>query len=297
MTITGRRPAPRPPAPRRHDYNPQSFYNAYSSAPAPTLRVFPGDSIRTHTVDGRGRGSDGKQIAPRSDPLIGPFYVEGAMPGDTLVVHLDRIRTNRGTAYQYDQIADSGLESGYLRNLNPARTGDHGMEDRRSGRHRHNCQSGVTGWAGYTVKLSPMLGCIGVAPPRDQVLRSEHLGPFGGNMDSREVREGATVYLPVFQPGALLYMGDGHAQQADGELTGQGLETSLDIQITVDLLPNTALGQPRIENLDSVMVVGTGATLDAALKNATTGMSRWLTGQLWVGAARECRVPGHSGAV
>jgi len=121
-----------------------------------------------------------------------------------------------------------------------------------------------------------MLGCVGVAPPRGEVLGSGHLGPFGGNMDSPEVREGATLYIPVFEPGALLFLGDGHAQQGDGELPGQGLETSMDVQFTVDVIPGKALGQPRVENQDFVMVMGTGVTLDAAMKSATTEMSRWL---------------------
>jgi len=128
----------------------------------------------------------------------------------------------------------------------------------------------------YTVKLSPMLGCIGVAPRGEETLSSGHLGPFGGNMDSPEIREGATLYIPVFRPGALLYLGDGHAQQGAGELPGQGLETSLDVQFTVDVVPNKSLGQTRVENADYVMVMGTGGDLDSAMKAATTGLSRWL---------------------
>jgi len=122
-----------------------------------------------------------------------------------------------------------------------------------------------------------MLGCVGVALPRDEVLGSGHLGPFGGNLDSPQVREGATLYIPVFQPGALLFMGDGHAQQGDGELPGQGLETSLDVEFHVDVIPGKALGQPRLENADYQMIMGTGVTLDAAMRSATTQMSRWLT--------------------
>ena len=86
-----------------------------------------------------------------------------------------------------------------------------------------------------------------------------------------------TLYFPVFQPGAFLFLGDAHAQQGDGELPGQGLETSMDVQFRVDLIPGKALGQPRLEDANSVMIMGTGATLDAAMKNATTQMSRWLT--------------------
>jgi acetamidase/formamidase len=197
------------------------------------------------------------------------------MPGDTLVVHLDRVRTNRDSAYQTNLISSNALETGYLQGL-------------------AKFESGFTAWkidagagiasvidpdsklAPYTIKLAPMLGCIGVAPPRDEVLGSGHLGVFGGNMDSPEIHEGVTLYLPVFQPGALLYLGDGHAQQGDGELPGQGLETSMDVQFSVDVIANSSLGQPRVEDRDFVMVMGTGVTLDGAMKSATTGMSRWL---------------------
>jgi len=274
VTLQGVRPAPRR-APRTIDFAPTRFHNVYSPAIAPVLHIQPGDTVHTRTLDSRGYDRDGTPRAPRGNPLTGPFYIEGAMPGDTLVVHLDRVRTNRDSAYQSNLIASSALEAGYLRSI-------------------AHLEGGFTQWkldaaagtasivdpsarmSGYTVRLSPMLGCVGVAPPRDEVLGSGHLGPFGGNMDSPEVREGASLYIPVFQPGALLFLGDGHAQQGDGELPGQGLETSMDVQFRVDLIPGKALGQPRLENADSVMIMGTGGTLDAAMKSATTQMSRWL---------------------
>jgi acetamidase/formamidase len=275
VTLEGKRPAAKPAAAASHDYDPQQFTNFYSPALKPVMRLFPGDTVKTRTLDSRGHDRDGKPRAPRGNPLIGPFYVEGAMPGDTLVVHLDRVRTNRDTAYQTNLIANTALESGYLKSI-------------------AKYESGFTGWkidaaAGiatvinpsdklksYSVKHSPMLGCIGVAPRGEETLGSGHLGPFGGNMDSPEIKEGATLYIPVFRPGALLYMGDGHAQQGDGELPGQGLETSMDVQFTVDVVPGHSLGQTRVENADFVMVMGTGGSLDEAMKSATTGLSRWL---------------------
>ncbi|HEX4635634.1 MAG TPA: acetamidase/formamidase family protein [Rhizomicrobium sp.] len=275
VTLEGRHPATRPASPASHNYDPQTFTNFYSPTLKPVLRLFPGDTVKTRTLDSRGHDRDGRPRAPRGNPLIGPFYVEGAMPGDTLVVHLGLVRTNRDSAYQTNLIASTALEAGYLRGL-------------------AKYESGFTAWkidaaAGiatvinpsdrlkpYTVKLSPMLGCIGVAPRGEETLGSGHLGPFGGNMDSPEIREGATLYIPVFRPGALLYMGDGHAQQGAGELPGQGLETSMDVQFTVDVIPNKSLGLTRVENAGYVMVMGTGADLDAAMKSATTGLSRWL---------------------
>jgi amidase len=275
VTLEGKRAAVRPQSPTVHDYDPQQFHNFYSPTLAPVMHLFPGDSVRTRTLDSRGQDRDGRPRAPRGNPLTGPFYIEGAMPGDTLVVHLDRVRTNRDSAYQTNTMASTALETGAI------------LEQAKS-------DSGFTAWkidaaagtasvinpdgklAPFSIKLSPMLGCVGVAPPHEETLGSGHLGVFGGNMDSPEIREGVTLYFPVFQPGALFYLGDGHAEQGDGELPGQGLETSLDVQFTVDVVPSVSLGQPRVEDKDFVMVMGTGATVDAAMKNATTGMSRWL---------------------
>ena len=275
VTLEGKHPATRPGAAVSHDYDPQAFTNFYSPTLKPVLRLFPGDTVKTRTLDSRGHDRDGKPRAPRGKPLIGPFYVEGAMPGDTLVVHLDRVRTNRDTAYQTNLISSTALEAGYLRGLAKYESGFNEW--------KIDAAAGVATlidpsdrMKSYTVKLSPMLGCIGVAPRGEETLGSGHLGPFGGNMDSPEVREGATLYIPVFRPGALLYMGDGHAQQGAGELPGQGLETSLDVQFTVDVVPNMSLGQTRVENADYVMVMGTGGDLDSAMKSATTSLSRWL---------------------
>ncbi len=276
VTLEGKRPVARPNTVTVHAFDPQNFYTFFSGAIPPALRIFPGDSVKTHTLDSRGFDKDRKPRAPRGNPQTGPFYIEGAMPGDTLVVRLDRIRPNRDTAYQANLLSSNALEPSAIR---------------EQARH----EAGFTQWkidaaagiatiinptgklADYKVKLDPMLGGVGVAPPRDEVFISGRLGPYGGNLDSSQIREGATVYLPVFQPGALLFIGDGHAQQGDGELPGQGLETSMDVQFTVDVISGQAGGHPRVENAEFVMIMGTGVTLDAAMRTATTEMSRWLT--------------------
>ena len=275
VTLQGRRPAARPRTAVVHDFQPEKFHTFFSGAIPPALRIFPGDSVKTHTLDSRGFDKDGKPRAPRGNPQTGPFYVEGAMPGDTLVVRLDRIRTNRDTAYQSNLISSNTLEPGYLRELAKFESGFTQWKiDAAAGVATIINPTGKL--AAYKVKLDPMLGGVGVAPPRDEVFVSGRLGPYGGNLDTAQMREGVTVYLPVFQPGALLFMGDGHAQQGDGELPGQGLETSMDVQFTVDVLPGQAGGQARVENADFMMIMGTGVTLDAAMKSATTEMSRWL---------------------
>ena len=117
VTLTGKRPAARPAAAKIHEFNPSQFHTFFSGAIPPALRIFPKDSVKTYTLDSRGYDKDGKPRAPRGNPQTGPFYVEGAMPGDTLVVRLDRIRTNRDTAYQNNLISSNALEPGYLREL------------------------------------------------------------------------------------------------------------------------------------------------------------------------------------
>jgi acetamidase/formamidase len=121
-----------------------------------------------------------------------------------------------------------------------------------------------------------MLGCVAVAPQGDWSIRTTDSGRFGGNMDYNQIREGTTLYLPVSHPGALLFLGDGHAAQGDGELTGDALETSMDFEFTVDLIPGRNFGHPLAETSDVLISIGIGGSLEQALQQATSGMVRWL---------------------
>src|SRR3954468_2891478 len=121
-----------------------------------------------------------------------------------------------------------------------------------------------------------MIGCVATAPPAGQSFRAVDLGPFGGNLDYNQMNEGATLLLPVFNPGALLFFGDGHAAMGDGELTGAALETSLDVEFTVDLVKNFSTGNPRLENSEYVMSVGVAGSVPDALQIATSQLATWL---------------------
>jgi acetamidase/formamidase len=130
----------------------------------------------------------------------------------------------------------------------------------------------------FEVAINPFLGCVGLAAPKEQVVGTADNGPFGGNMDFNRVTKNASVYLPVFNKGGLLYLGDGHAAQGDGELNWMALETSLDYSFIVKLIKNPAkkLYYPRIEDATYIMTVGMDATIDNSLKIATKGMLDWL---------------------
>ncbi len=137
-----------------------------------------------------------------------------------------------------------------------------------------------------------MLGCVGVAPGGGNRYRSGYLGNFGGNMDYNQVQEGITIYLPVHALGALLFVGDGHALQGAGELTGDALETSMDIEFTVNLLPGGAPEDPRMENRNFLMASGIAGSLDQAFREATTNLARWLEKDYKLNAAEVSSVLG-----
>lgn len=275
-TWTARHPAQRPAdAERQRRFTPRQFHRTFSSSIPPVLHLYPGDAVSTWTVDSGGVDAKGVRRSNGGNPLTGPFYIEGALPGDTLVVKFTRVRLNRDSAESGDSIAADRVAPYYFK--------DAKRVEKFDSTWRLDRERGIAVLAkpterlkNLTIKLAPMLGCVGVAPPGDQSFRSGHLGSFGGNMDYSQIGEGTTLYLPVYHPGALLFVGDGHAAEGDGELTGDALETSMDVEFTVDVIQDQSTRMPRAENADYLIALGIGGSLDDALQTATTEMARWL---------------------
>lgn len=113
-------------------------------------------------------------------------------------------------------------------------------------------------------------------------------------MDFNEITEGATVLLPVSVPGALLYVGDGHAAQGDGELNGNALETSMDVEFTVDVVPGKRISFPRMESATQIMAVGLAGSIDDAFRDATANMAQWLADQYKLTPSEVAQVLGTS---
>ena len=265
--------APPPGGPRTLDYEPAVFYGYYSAANPPALRMFPGDTVRTRTFDMSGR--DREQRAPGGNLETGPFYVEGALPGDTLVVKLKRITLNRDSARQGSHIEG--------RTVTPAYVAAARYDSEFDGEWKLDRAKGSATLVHPTPRMKslaipilPMLGCIATAPPGNQVYSGTDLGPFGGNMDYNQMGEGVTLYLPVFHPGALLTLGDAHAAMGDGELTGSALETSVDVAFTVDVIPGFSTVGPRLENADYIMAMGVAGSVADSIQVATTQLVEWL---------------------
>lgn len=275
VTWTARKAAQAPATPQTHDFKPKEFHRVFSDALPPVLHIFPGDTVRTWTVDAGGVDSKGQHLSQGGNPETGPFYIEGALPRDTLIVKFTRIRLNRDSAQSGDRIVLSALDPGYVANTKYDEKFDSTwILDRENGVARLKQPSEHL--TNYTVKLQPMLGCVAVAPPAHQAFRTGFLGSYGGNMDYNQIREGTTLYLPVYAPGALLFVGDGHAAQGDGELTGDALETSMDVEFTVSLKKGEATRGPRAEDDTYLMSLGIANSLPEALQSATTELANWL---------------------
>jgi acetamidase/formamidase len=260
---------------KRHEFTPTTFYRQFSATNKPVLTIWPGDTVHTLTVDAAGRDEKGTKRVLGGNPQTGPFYIETAAPGDTLVIHLTRVRLNRDWAISDDGIVERGLSS------------DLAVKSKdlfKDVRWHLDIQRGVATpekpaehLTHYSAPLRPMMGCIGTAPsPSQAAPGTGDSGRYGGNMDFNEIVEGATVFLPVNVPGALLYLGDGHAIQGDGELNGNALETSMDVEFSVDVIPGKRLGSPRVESASHIMAMGLGGSLDDAFRAATNNMAQWL---------------------
>lgn len=239
----------------------------------PVLRIAGGDTVVTTTVCAGGMDASAERVTPPGNPMTGPFYVEGATPGDILEVRLDRLRPNRRYGYSGSVVAPNVVDPDFVPRL--------------PDRGRSEWDVDVESWSAALVKpetalgrinlpLDPMIGCFGVAPDRGEAISTATSGPHGGNMDYRGCVEGVTALFPVFVEGGLFFIGDGHALQGDGEIVGSGIEISMDVQFTVTVRKGHRAHWPRIETEDELMTLGNARPLDQALQHATTELMHWL---------------------
>src|SRR5207247_2444053 len=161
--------------------------------------------------------------------------------------HFDRLRPSRSRGVSGQVIAPQVVDPWFVREL-PVRdpSGDWWTLDLERGTAR--LDEPPEGLEHLELQLDPMLGCFGVAPARGEAISTATSAQHGGNMDYRGFREGVTVFLPVFADGALLHVGDGHALQGDGEIVGTGIEVSMDVELTVEVIASKEIGWPRGEN-------------------------------------------------
>src|SRR5712692_2233460 len=267
----------------------REYYHTFAHNNPVLERIKPGEVIFTRTLDSGGQDEKSEHRSQPSNPLTGPFYVEGAEKGDAIAVHFRKVRLNRNWGYSVWRLAlisltPESIETLYSDKYKPdlVRKGSQRLVpwdiDLAHGTLR--LREPVSKRTPLEFPARPMLGCVGVAAPGEFAPTSGPAGSYGGNLDYNEVGEGATVILPVFHPGALLFVGDGHALQGDGEATGNGIETSMDVQFSVEVRKNAKMTGPRLETAEHLISLGAQPecvrSLDRALQTATTDMAHWL---------------------
>jgi acetamidase/formamidase len=239
----------------------------------PVLRVQPGTVLLSSTNFGPYYTEEGGAFPGE----VGPIYVEGATTNDMLVVKIHSVKPNHHLAASrlYPNFGGLSMDQGNRLVNQP-------IEPRRYvWRLDRERMTGTTTLQGSRLKeievdLQPMLGRVAVAPAGGQAFTGLWPGDFGGNMDAPEVREGTTVYLPIFHDGAYFYFGDGHARQGHGEVSGTGLETSMDVVLEIDLIKGKPIDWPRLEDDEYIMVAGSARPLIDAFRIAHVELIEWL---------------------
>lgn len=269
-----------PPRVVRYEVKPSELKYTYAASYQPVARLKSGDILETNTVDCFGNAikkpGDTLSMAPGDNPLTGPFFVEGAEPGDTLAVKILEIKVDSNQGIGALAPGFGAINStNYTPMLNPP------IKERIWFYPIDHASDTATFQAldsKFAVKfpLHPFFGCIGVAPAGGEARSSVVPEAFGGNMDSPEASVGNTVYLPVNVSGAMLFLGDGHAAMGDGEIAGTALEVPLRARVQVHVIKSQKISWPRFENDEYIMTVGAYRPLDDALRIAFTELVGWI---------------------
>lgn len=243
----------------------------------PIFTVKPGDIVETRTFSKPGDYYDPDKAGPWPGD-VGPFLIEGATTNDTLVVKVLKLRPNRDVAVS--NVTPNGISAvagdSRTRMLNDPLPSKRFVWKLDRQRNVGILDIPDSASKRFEVPLSPMLGRLAVAPRGQEAFGGLWPGDFGGNMDASDVREGVTVYLPIFHDGAYFYFGDGHALQGDGEICGSGLETTMDVTFQFELIKGQRLRWPRYEDAEHIMVAGSVRPLTDAFRIAHVELIDWL---------------------
>jgi len=247
----------------------------------PVAHLKSGDILDTNTLDCFGNGirkpGDTLDMAKGDNPLAGPFYIEGAEPGDTLAVKILEL--------QVDGDMGVGAFSPGFGSINSSKYTPVLEKSPLTEKlwfypinHADNTATFKALDSDFTVKIPmhPFFGCLGVAPASGEARSSIVPAEFGGNMDSPEASVGNTVYFPVNVKGGLLYLGDGHAAMGDGEAAGSAIEVPLKARVQLSVIKGRHIEWPEFENDDAIMTVGAYRPLDDAFRIAFTELVHWI---------------------
>jgi amidase len=247
----------------------------------PVAHLKPGDILDTNTLDCFGNGlkkpGDTLDMAKGDNPLAGPFFVEGAEPGDTLAVKILDLQVDGNTGVGAFSPGFGSINSSHYTPMLEKSP----WQERVWFYHIDHAANTATFKAldsDFAVKIPmhPFFGCLGVAPANGEARSSIVPAEFGGNMDSPEASVGNTVYFPVNVKGGLLYLGDGHAAMGDGEAAGSAIEVPLKARVQLSVIKGRHIEWPQFENDDAIMTVGAYRPLEDATRIAMTELVHWI---------------------
>ena len=273
-----------------HHFTPAVLHNTIGSH-SPALTIASGDTVTAATADAHGFDHRGIKVGERPNPMTGPFFVEGAEPGDALLVAIRDIRMTRAMGWTYDVLSPNVVDPSAVQRF-PSRSRTEWVIDAAQGRAR--LAEPPPALERWSVAVEPMIGCFGVAPDLGQAMSTATSGRYGGNMDYRGFKAGVEVMFPVSVPGALFFLGDVHAQQSDGEIVGTGIETAAEVTFTVRVMKGMTIGWPRGMTADEIFTIGNARPLDQALQHATTEMHDWLMADYGLDAVAASHVMGQA---
>ena len=252
----------------------------FGAAP-PVARLKPGNILEANSLDCFGNGiqkpGDTTAMAKGDNPLTGPFFIEGAEPGDTLAVRILDLQVDGNQGVGAFSPGFGAINSTHYTPV---------LEKEPLAEkiwfypidHASNTATFQALDSNFKVRipLHPFLGCIGVAPANGEARSSIVPAEFGGNMDAPEVSVGNTLYLPVNVAGALFYFGDGHAAMGDGEVAGSAIEVPMRVRLQFEVVKGTRTGWPRFENDKEIMTAGIYRPVDDAVRIAFTELVAWI---------------------
>ncbi len=272
-------------------YEPLTYHSHYRKC-EPIIPIEEGQLVQTTTLDAHGGSPEGVRSKGFSNPLTGPFVLPQALPGDSLTVEIHAIRPlgSSGFSYAYPRpwlmdAADSAL-----------------FPNKESVKWSLDTEAGLTATTlpnGKQIKIAmqPMLGCVGLACDPEQTFTSQDAGSFAGNLDFPLLQVGTRIEIPVAIPGAYVFVGDAHAIQFGGEITGAAVEIPAEVIFSAKLHKQTHLLWPRGETKDTLFALGTDLPFETAVQHALSGLIRYTEQRFALSHADAAALVGQVGDV
>jgi acetamidase/formamidase len=262
--------------------DPSEFAWTFGGA-APVRKVKPGDVLSLWTEDCfAGKVRSERDLAsqvcefPFLNPQTGPFYVDGAKPGDTLALHFVSIEPatpiGAATTLPFFGALTSDAYTATLQDPLPELVWIYDLDNAARTVTYHAKSANLD----LVLPMDPMHGTVGVAPASFEARSALVPDTHGGNLDTPEMRAGVTAYFGVNVEGALFSLGDGHARQGEGEACGTGVEVAMNTVLIVELIPGVPTPWPRIESDTHLMSIGAARPLENAYRVAQVDMTGWL---------------------